>query len=942
MTSSLPAARHHWRASICSSLFLLSLAAMPLMAWSTDTVIELPLSGAAYRIADQAYRAYAQGDYASAIRAAREAIRLRPDVTRLQELLRQASAADKAARTPRRNGSPVTAPASATSSGQPATQQTDSASQQLAIDAAARALAANQHDDLPLAVREARTAIRHAPLVPQYRLMLIDLLIRLPDENAASAEAATAVSMADDDVMPQVLLAWLQQRHGQREAARDNYASALQSDALGDDDLRNLRLLAADAALSAGDGDAVQTALAALPATDQAAAQRRLLAQMIAAGSTAFRPELTAPIVRCVINRFGPVCSLFAGEEPARLLARAAYQAMADNRSSDAVRLIDTALQVGGNDAELNRQRDSMRRMLAREPAATAYQALADNDPVRAEQAADSAIAYAPDVMAYRLLLIDARQRQQHYAAAEQAAAAAVEVDDEDAVPLLLRGYFRQMQRNYAAAKSDYLAALNNDTLSDDDLRELRLWVSDAAHAAGDLTLASEQLALLPASSDEVIWRQLQLDLDRRYHDGKIGRPRLQAPFLDCRQTPYGTVCTARPPDNANQTLAESTWRLIGKKQYGAAVTLAQRLTAMQPDNDNYRRLLAQALDSDRQPQAAQAVRAGLQHDAPPLESAYLALLADAPQAATQTFRELDAAGKIPPRALQDAGFAALNANQRPLAVSYFHRTIDAVDSGDLALAPQQVFDIRRAISELEREWGYYVALSYRGASTLSTPGAVVGDDSLQFGTEAYWRPPSLVRDGTYVDLYARVTGSAYSKSGNATSGPSLQAAAGARWKPLAQHNLIAAFERLIPIGNAAQSDWLARLGYSWGKGMDLRVDTDRWNSHQVFAETGYYLQAGTWYFTSEAQSGRSYRLPDNWSRNTVIWPHVVLGADYNTGFPQPLAIGAGIGVNLRRWLREDHYHAPRSYFDLSVQYRRKLAGDERAGGFFIRSIFNY
>ena len=937
MTSLFPAPPRHWRRHTCCGLLLVTLAAAPLAASATDTVIELPLSGAAYRIADQAYRAYARGDYASAMRDAREAIRLRPDVSRLQDLLRRASAADQAARTPRRSK-----PLPLTASAPLMPQQTAPAQPQLAIDAALRALAADQRSDLPLAVQEIRNAIKQAPEVSQYRLMLIDMLIRLPDENAAHAEATTAVGMEGDDVMPQLLLAWLQQRRGLREAARDNYAGALQSDALGDEDLRNLRLLAADAGLSAGDGNAVLSALEPLPATDGAAQQRRRLAQMISAGNTSFRPALTAPAVRCVVNRFGPVCSLFAGEAPARLLAAAAYQAAADNRSADALALIENALQVGGDDPELSGRRDNMRRMLAREPAAAAYQALADNDPVRAEQDAGSAIGYAPDVMAYRLLLIDARQRQQHYAAAEQAAADAIAVDDEDAVPLVLRGYFRQMQRNYAGAKSDYLTALKNDNLSDDDLRALRLWVSDASHAAGDLQLAAEQLALLPASSDEVQWRQLQLELDRQYRDGKIGRPRLQAPFLDCRQTPYGTVCTARPPDNASQTLAESAYRLIGKKRYGAAVTLAQRLTTMQPANDNYRRLLAQALDSNRQPQAAQEVRAGLRPGAPELEAAYLALLADAPQAATQTFRELDADGKLPPRALQDAGFAALNANQRPLAVSYFRRTIDAVDGGDLTLAPQQVFDIRRAISELEREWGYYVALSYRGASTLSTPTAVIGDDSLQLGTEAYWRPPSLVRDGTYVDLYARVTGNVYSKSGNATGGPSLQAAAGARWKPLAQHNLIAVFERLIPIGNAAQSDWLARLGYSWGKGMDLRVDTDRWTSQQVFAETGYYLQGGTWYFTSEAQSGRSYRLPDNWSKNTVVWPHVVLGADYNTGFPQPLAVGAGVGINLRRWLREDHYHAPRSYFDLSIQYRRKLAGDERAGGFFIRSIFNY
>lgn len=53
----------------------------------------LPLTGPAYTLADEAYKAYARGDYRSAADKSREALRLRPDVTRLATLLRRSEAA---------------------------------------------------------------------------------------------------------------------------------------------------------------------------------------------------------------------------------------------------------------------------------------------------------------------------------------------------------------------------------------------------------------------------------------------------------------------------------------------------------------------------------------------------------------------------------------------------------------------------------------------------------------------------------------------------------------------------------------------------------------------------------------------------------------------------------------------------------------------------------
>ena len=56
----------------------------------TDDTLPLPLSGAAYRLAQEAYAAYDAHRYAESIARTREAIRQRPDVVRLRLLLANA------------------------------------------------------------------------------------------------------------------------------------------------------------------------------------------------------------------------------------------------------------------------------------------------------------------------------------------------------------------------------------------------------------------------------------------------------------------------------------------------------------------------------------------------------------------------------------------------------------------------------------------------------------------------------------------------------------------------------------------------------------------------------------------------------------------------------------------------------------------------------------
>ena len=937
---------------------------------------ELPLTGPAYQIADQAYRSYALGDYPNAILGAREAIRLRPDVVRLKTLLRQAEQAQRQRQHPRA----VTAAAAGKGRAAPAASDADAvwlkkldnlqqqqqyevalavAEQGLrtpgrhdalaarnkelrtlaAQQAATSALEAEQRGDLGAALAAIRSAPAYAPEAPQYRLMLIKLLLANKDEAGAMSAAKLALAINSDDAMTQSYYAYLLQRAGDRKQASTLQRQAMQSDALGDADLRNLRLIGADAALAASDAPAALDALQPLKDSDPAVRERRGLARAGANRQAGYQPTLTAPVLRCVVNRFGPVCSLFPAGLPSEALASAAYKAAGEQRLPEALALLDEALRLGGDSPTLRAQKDAVLGAIARQQAAGAFQALADNHPAAAQQAARKAIGNAPDVMAYRMLLIDALVRDKKLAEAETEANTAIKVDSGDVTPLAMRGYLRQRQNDYPSARRDYVAALAASKPDEADGRNLSLFIADAALAGGDTNLANDTLARLPATDAEANWRRTLTPAD-------LGgdHPELLPPLLDYRGTPYDTVCTLKPSPDAPTRLVEAVFRALAQHNGSRAVTLAHQLTALAPDNESYKRVLVQALDGAGDSAGAAQVRASLRDPVPELEFAYLAQKVKAPTLALQTFQQIDSAGKLPDRALQDAGYAAINANDRASASGYLKRAVDASRTGDLVLEPQQVYDTRRAIAELDRTWGGYASLDYRGSNPQSGPPvAGASGDNLQLGAEVYWRPERFNQDGRYVDLYARVNGTAYSSEDGINSGAgSLLGAVGVRVKPLASQNVILAFERLVPLGADAQGDWLARAAYSYGIGTDLRVDTPSWNMAQVYAEAGRYLHAGTDYFTSEAQFGRSYITPLSWPKNTVLTPFVVVGAEYNQGFVRPQAIGAGFGLGFRYWFREDLYAAPRSYFDLGLQYRFRLSGDDRAGGLILRATITY
>ncbi|MEO5607345.1 MAG: tetratricopeptide repeat protein, partial [Polaromonas sp.] len=257
------------------------------------------------------------------------------------------------------------------------------------------------------------------------------------------------------------------------------------------------------------------------------------------------------------------------------------------------------------------------------------------------------------------------------------------------------------------------------------------------------------------------------------------------------------------------------------------------------------------------------ALHDGTLADQPKLDTAYLAVQVGDDDAALTAFNHASSTKSLPDTALQDAAYAAGRLGRNEESVSYFKRAIDAADAGQLPLTPQEVFNARRSVADRTRKGGVYGSLTYRGISTSGlalNPGGT--NDTLQTGLEAYWRPLGY-GDGRLVELYGGLLGTLYSKEAGPVGASTVQGTLGARVKPLAQANLVLALERRLAIGSQSQTDWLARVGYSWDKGLDLRVDAPAWWSAQVYAEAGRFIKAKQNYATFEGQAGRSFRLDD-------------------------------------------------------------------------------
>lgn len=531
-----------------------------------------------------------------------------------------------------------------------------------------------------------------------------------------------------------------------------------------------------------------------------------------------------------------------------------------------------------------------------------AYKAYARKDYATAVEQARKAVELDPGNRDYRLLLINSLSAGGRPEEAERIATAALVDHRGDGEILAQRGYIRVTLRRPAAAADDFSTALRARRSLVQDTRALRLALADAALAA---QLPKRALDALQGLRSE-----------RSY--AVAARSGFALLALGRREEALNAFRTAARHDATPQERATAT-----SAEIGLLVDLDRK--------DEARRRFAEA----------QAVLAPLAD----LDMAYLASRVGDDRTANEHFARAQAAGGLKDRGYVDAAYVAKRLYENDRAAELLRAAIDEAASGRLDLAPQFLFGLRREVGELERSWGAYASVLYGavgvapGLPTVPTPS---GGSVLQAGTEIYWRPPGIgYRNGALFEVFGRVFETLADETDGPTGASTAQGSVGARWKPFGSINLVLEASRLFPIGEYARTDGLLRVAYSDGRGTDLRVDVPEWWAWQVYGEVGYYVEEKQTVGTFEARAGRSYRL-DGISDRAVLTPFVSIGGAYDSALATPETLGAGAGVNLRYWFRESPYTAPMSFIDMTVQYRGRLAGDERAEGVFAGITLSY
>lgn len=352
--------------------------------------------------------------------------------------------------------------------------------------------------------------------------------------------------------------------------------------------------------------------------------------------------------------------------------------------------------------------------------------------------------------------------------------------------------------------------------------------------------------------------------------------------------------------------------------------------------------LLAAGRRADARDRLALAVSAPLPPDTR-LQLAYLQVQAGDDAAALRAFQLADDEQALPLPALYDAGYAAMRAHQDGQALAFFDRAVIAQVRPEATA--QRVLETRRMSAEIERTWGVLASITHRNGAGVA-PGFGIAsrgsdDRTTQAGIEAYWRPFGY-RNGRHVEVFARGFASLDAPPGVWQGRDSFQGAVGARWKPLTDQNVVLSLGRVF--GPNVQDSWLAQAAYSFDHGTELRLDVPAWWTTHVYAEVGRYFGGNTnagSYGLATGTFGRSFTVGD--SQRTVVYPHLFAGVEHQSRDPSArTSAGVGVGVALRHWFREDETRGPRSFWELSAQYRARVTGDDRLKGPYVSATLSF
>jgi tetratricopeptide (TPR) repeat protein len=844
------------------ALVLLAALGHGAIAQVADT--ERPLEGESYTAAEEAYKAFSQGDYGAAADRAARSVALRPDILRLRLLLIDSLIA---AGNFTQADQVTVAALIVFAANQDLESRQASIRQRLAQQPAGDGYKALERGDTKAAIRLAKSAVESAPDVMSYRLLLLSAQIAdnsLADAIVTSTEAS---KLDPGNYVPLVWRAYVYQRQGNRARAIADFNAALAIPGLTDTEKKNVSLIAADAALASGDYASAQELLQGYSNTDPAVVTRLNDAQAAASHKGTLKGDaksMPMPVQNCRDTPYGSVCGL---EPP----------------------LVQSILTPIDKASE------------GYEAADKAYRAAREKNYKLAIEEARKAIEDSPEVSANRLLLVNLLISSGRLAEAEAEASRLIQQGDAGGDIYVLRGNTRNQRHNYQGAMTDWETALKRG-LAPDQSRNVRLSLADTALTAKEPLRALRALQNIPVSYDSAIRRAYAfLALDKKEEALKAFKvaDRLASPG----QQHDGTL---RAQINLLLELGNKT---AARALFDEAMTRGQLRSIREAD------------------------------------LGYLAVAVGNDKLAMQLFDKAAASGQLPPRATVDAGYTAMRTFDNKKAIAYFKEGIDLQATGAFSLDDQKLFEVRRTVADLSREWGVNASVSYGKVGSAPNPFLIGGLPSTytsQLGSELYYRPEEFGnRNGALFEVFGRVFETLYDQSGGPIGLPTTQGMVGARWKPLSDQNLVLEVDKLFALGDAARDDTLLRAAYSYSVGTDLRAVDARWPTWYVYSEVDRFLEHPQLVGIMEARFGESFKLQPI-SSNLVFFPHVVLAASYDDSFANPQAYSAGVGGSLRYWFGQTKYQAPPSYLELTLQYRFRLAGDKRAEGIFAQTSLNY
>ncbi|MCE1118616.1 MULTISPECIES: NfrA family protein [Pseudomonas] len=804
-----------------------------------------PAPSAAYQrgfpLATKAYAAYNAGDMAAAERDGERAFRTDPSQGAWALLWLDSLEAQQ------RWAEAATAAGTAISLGAPNSSDLEARRQTLnrrmavrPAEQAYQALIANRPGD---AVPLAREAVRLAPDIASHRLLLVTVLL-LDNQPAAAEQAANDALEADDEsTVMRVMRGYLRQYQGNAQAADSDFDSALAQDWLDEEQLRNVRLIAIDAALAGGDKARATALLAPMDASDEAVGKRQqALADGRAPATTLNLSNYPAPRQSCQDTPYGTQCELLPAD-------------------------------AGG----------------AAGPASEAYAAYARQDYQAAIQQARKAVEQDPDNLEFQRLLTTALAagNPQQAAEAEQRLSDAIARAPSDAELLMQRGYLRMRTAQPARAREDFRAARDTG-------KAPNTVVLDEAYALSAMGEKPAAVRQLKHAIDMDDAGTLQLDAQQRHNT----RSAITAYDREWGATVTASYRGARP----STTIANAGQSSAGDSIFSTA-ELYWRPSQFNDQNgvlEVYGRMSNTLWDEGGR------------------------------------FKSAGAIDPCSRQALND------NGSSDSKSVSGFPSTIASLG-------------VRYSLS----------------------------DTGFTFGLERRFLVGSATREGTASPGKNSVRCEFQETVQDANSG--IQDPADRINGALMTYKL-----------KDSAGGWLAYATYGFYRGTELRMEQSWWTV-DAYSQLGYSLEDNAAKYTlydvdsegsrtrelgtadgrllrrqlflsNEVRLGRSYRLTEI-SPNLVLFPHVVGAADWiwqkdqvthlkgKSGLLEDAdgkysltrdqgswSMAAGPGIALRYYFREDHYHTPRSYLDWTAQYRFAIGGgaSDRAEGLFMNLTLSY